>query len=117
MRNLTKRFGGVRALDAVSLDVQPGSIHAIVGPNGSGKTTLLNLISGFYPASAGSIRLDGVEVSGLGPTAIARLSVQRSFQTPKLLGELSVLENVRFGGDARERASGLDIALRLAHAR
>jgi ABC-type branched-subunit amino acid transport system ATPase component len=117
IRGLAKDFGGVRALDGVSLDVQPGSIHAIVGPNGSGKTTLLNMISGFYPASAGSILLDGAEVVGRGPTSIARLGVQRTFQTPKLLGELSLLENVRFGAYARERSSGLEIAFRLPRAR
>ncbi|MEJ8825354.1 branched-chain amino acid ABC transporter ATP-binding protein/permease [Variovorax humicola] len=117
IRGLAKEFGGVRALDGISLDVQPGSIHAIVGPNGSGKTTLLNMISGFYPASSGSIRLDGAEVVGRGPTSIARLGVQRTFQTPKLLGELSLLENVRFGAYARELSSGLEIAFRLPRAR
>lgn len=117
VENIVKQFGGVRALDSVSIEVSPGSIHAIVGPNGSGKTTLLNMISGFYPATAGSVKLDAHEVVGLGPTDIARLGVQRTFQTPKLLGELTLLENVRFGGYAHERASGLEIALRLPRAR
>ena len=117
VRGLSKHFGGVRALDGVALDVAPGSLRAIVGPNGSGKTTLLNMISGFYPATAGAIRLDHHETTERGPTAIARLGVQRTFQTPKLLGELSILENVRFGGYAREQSSGLDIALRLPAAR
>jgi ABC-type branched-subunit amino acid transport system ATPase component len=117
VRDLVKQFGGVRALDGVSLAVRPGSIHAIVGPNGSGKTTLLNMISGFYPATGGTIALGGAEVTGRGPTAIARMGVQRTFQTPKLLGELTVLENVRFGGYVREQASGLEIALRLPRAR
>jgi ABC-type branched-subunit amino acid transport system ATPase component/ABC-type branched-subunit amino acid transport system permease subunit len=117
VRNIAKEFGGVRALGGVSLSVRPGSIHAIVGPNGSGKTTLLNMISGFYPPTGGSIALDDTDVTGRGPTAIARRGVQRSFQTPKLLGELSVLENVRFGGYVREQASGLELALRLPRAR
>lgn len=117
VRDLVKQFGGVRALDGVSVDVQPGSIHAIVGPNGSGKTTLLNMISGFYPATSGSVKLDAHEAVGMAPTAIARLGIQRTFQTPKLLGELTLLENVRFGGYAREQASGLDVALRLPRAR
>jgi branched-chain amino acid transport system permease protein len=114
---VAKQFGGVRALDGVSIEIKPGSLHAIVGPNGSGKTTLLNLISGFYPASGGGIRIDASDVGALGPTAIARLGVARSFQTPKLLGELTLLENVRFGGYARERASGIALALRLPSAR
>lgn len=117
VRALTKQFGGVRALDGIDVDIQPGSIHAIVGPNGSGKTTLLNMISGFYPATSGSVTLDGGEAVGLGPTAIARLGVQRTFQTPKLLGELTLLENVRFGGYAREASTGLELALRLPRAR
>ena len=112
-----RRFGGVRALDGASLTVRPGTLHAIVGPNGSGKTTLLNVVSGFYGLSGGRIRLDGRDTAGLGPTAIARLAVMRTFQTPKLLGERTVLENVRFGAYARERASGLALALRLPAAR
>ena len=117
IQDVSKQFGGVRALDGVSLDIRPGSLHAIVGPNGSGKTTLLNLISGFYPLSGGAIRIDGREMTARGPTAIARAGVMRSFQTPKLLGELTVLENVRFGGYAREEASGLALALRTRAAR
>ncbi|VTU33634.1 Glutamine transport ATP-binding protein GlnQ [Variovorax sp. SRS16] len=117
VRDLVKQFEGVRALDGVSLDVRPGSIHVIVGPNGSGKTTLLNMISGFYPCTSGSIRLDGAEITGRGPTSIARMRVQRTFQTPKLLGELTLRENVRFGGYVREQSSGLELALRLPRAR
>ena len=115
--SVSKKFGGVRAVEDVSLDVPKGAILSVIGPNGAGKTSLLNMISGFYPASSGSIRLDGAEVVGRGPTSIARLGVQRTFQTPKLLGELSLLENVRFGAYARELSSGLEIAFRLPRAR
>jgi branched-chain amino acid transport system permease protein len=117
VREVTKTFGGVRALDGVSLEVKPGSIHAIVGPNGSGKTTLLNVISGFYPATGGSIVLGTTTLTGLSPTRVARMGLQRTFQTPKMLGDLTVLENTRFGGYARERATGLEIALSLPKAR
>jgi ABC-type branched-subunit amino acid transport system ATPase component/ABC-type branched-subunit amino acid transport system permease subunit len=117
VKDLVKQFGGVRALDGVNVSATPGSIHAIVGPNGSGKTTLLNMISAFYRATSGSIKLDGKEIVGRGSSEIARMGVQRTFQTPKLLGELSVLENVRFGGYARERSTGVEIALRLPRAR
>ncbi|WP_188609481.1 branched-chain amino acid ABC transporter ATP-binding protein/permease [Chelatococcus reniformis] len=115
--DVSKRFGGVKALDGVAMALPAGRIHAVVGPNGSGKTTLLNLISGFYPASSGSIRLGTTEIVGAAPSRIARLSVQRTFQTPKLLGDLSVIENTRFGGYAREAANGFELALRLPRAR
>lgn len=114
---LAKRFGGVAALDGVDIDVAAGSVHAIVGPNGSGKTTLLNMISGFYRPDTGSIKLGGIEVVGRSPARIARLSVGRTFQTPKLLPELSASENVMLGGYTAERASGLEVALKLPSAR
>ena len=96
---------------------QSAGIHAIVGPNGSGKTTLLNMISGFYRPTSGTIDLDEVRTHTRGPSAIARMGVQRTFQTPRLMGELSVLDNVRFGGYVRERATGVELALRLPRAR
>ncbi|MCC6000069.1 MAG: branched-chain amino acid ABC transporter ATP-binding protein/permease [Pararhodobacter sp.] len=114
---VSKNFGGLKALDGVSLRVDPGSIHVIVGPNGSGKTTLLNIISGFYPKSAGSIRMDGAELTGRSPVAIAGAGVQRTFQTPKLLGDLTLLQNTCFGAYTRERATGFEIALSLPRAR
>ena len=117
VRDIGKNFGGVRALDGISLSVKPGSIHAIVGPNGSGKTTLLNVISGFYPADGGSVVLGETVLTGLSPTRVARMGVQRTFQTPKLLADLTVLENTRFGGYAREQATGFEIALSLPRAR
>ena len=117
VQDVAKHFGGVKALDGVSIDIRPGTLHAIVGPNGSGKTTLLNMISGFYPLTSGTIRMDGRESTGMGSTEVARNGVMRSFQTPKLLGELTVLENVRFGGYAREQASGLALSLRTPAAR
>ncbi len=116
-RKVAKRFGGVAALDGVDLDVAAGSVHAIVGPNGSGKTTLLNMISGFYRPDAGSIELGGVEVVGRSPARIARLYVGRTFQTPKLLPELSAIENVMLGAYTAERATGAEVALRLPRAR
>src|SRR5690606_14588958 len=114
--NLRKQFGGLKALNDVTLNVEPGSIHVIVGPNGSGKTTLLNVVSGFYPANGGTIKLDGAELLGMAPEQIAKLGVQRTFQTPKLLGDLSVLENTCFGAYTREKTSGFEIALSLPQA-
>jgi ABC-type branched-subunit amino acid transport system ATPase component/ABC-type branched-subunit amino acid transport system permease subunit len=99
-----KRFGGVAALQGVSLDVEAGSVHALVGPNGSGKTTLLNLITGFYPFDDGRIEVDGIAVRDRSTDALARDGIRRSFQTPKLVPELSVLENVMLGTFASEKA-------------
>jgi ABC-type branched-subunit amino acid transport system ATPase component/ABC-type branched-subunit amino acid transport system permease subunit len=110
IEGLVKRFGGVTALDGVSVSVAAGTVHAIVGPNGSGKTTMLNIISGFFRPDAGSIRLDGAEVVGRAG-AIARLGVGRTFQTPKLLPELSATENVMLGAYAAERASAAEVAI------
>jgi ABC-type branched-subunit amino acid transport system ATPase component len=114
---LRKRFGGVIALDGCSLVAEAGRTHALVGPNGSGKTTTLNLISGFYPTDEGKVTLGDVDITGLAPNRIARMGVGRTFQTPKLLGDMSVLDNVMLGAYASERASALEIALNLPRAR
>jgi ABC-type branched-subunit amino acid transport system ATPase component/ABC-type branched-subunit amino acid transport system permease subunit len=110
---LSKRFGGVAALSDVSIAIRAGSVHAIVGPNGSGKTTLLNLVSGYYKADAGSALLDGNGLLGRSPVAISRRGIGRTFQTPKLLPDLTVIENAMLGGYAFERASLIEVALRL----
>ncbi len=94
-RGITRRFGGLIALDGVDLDVPRGIVQAVIGPNGSGKTTLLNAISGASHADSGSIKLDGAETFRLKPHRIARLGLARTFQTIRLFGELSVLENVK----------------------
>lgn len=112
-----KRFGGIAALTDVSLSLAPGSVHAIVGPNGSGKTTLLNLISGYYPLDGGRIAINGTEVGGLEAGRIARMGVRRTFQTPKLIADLSVLENVMLGAFSDEKRSLFEIGLSLPGAR
>jgi ABC-type branched-subunit amino acid transport system ATPase component len=115
--DLRRAFGGVVAVDGVTLSIPAGSVHAIVGPNGSGKTTLLNLISGYYRPDSGSVLLDGREITGLSPTSIALSAVGRTFQTPKLLPDLSVLENVMLGAYGRGRASIPELGLCLPRAR
>jgi branched-chain amino acid transport system ATP-binding protein len=94
---LTKRFGGVLALDAVSLSVAGGERRAIIGPNGAGKSTLFAVISGQERPTAGSVAIAGRATSGMPPEAIARLGVARTFQTSSLFTECSVLENVVLG--------------------
>ncbi len=98
LRGLTVTFGGVRALDAVDLDVQPGTIHALLGPNGSGKSTLLNALSGLLSAHVqGGIQFRGQSLRGLADYQIHRRGIARTFQTPRLFHTMSVLDNVLAG--------------------
>jgi branched-chain amino acid transport system ATP-binding protein len=108
-RGVTRRFGGLTALDAVDLDVDRGIVQAIIGPNGSGKTTLLNALSGASHADAGSIRIDGQEIFRLKPHRIARLGLARTFQTIRLFTDLSVLENVKVAAGCNIKTSLFDI--------
>ncbi|MEI7466304.1 MAG: branched-chain amino acid ABC transporter ATP-binding protein/permease [Burkholderiales bacterium] len=109
VQEVTQRFGGLVALDAVSLSVRRGSVHAVIGPNGSGKTTFLNVLSGAYTPQAGSVRLAGQEVLGSRPNVIARAGMSRTFQNIRLYKSLSVLENVMVGGACRARSGIFDI--------
>jgi branched-chain amino acid transport system permease protein len=104
-------FGGVQALDQVSLRVAPGTIHALIGPNGAGKTVLLNILCGYYRPGTGAVRLRGRDITGLAPDGIARRGVARTFQTTQLFGELSALENVMAGFPAQTRSRFVDSAL------
>jgi len=99
-RGLTIRFGGHVAVDQVSAAFHAGTLTAIVGPNGAGKTTYFNLISGQLPASAGTVLLDGAEITALGPAARAKLGVGRAFQLTNLFPNLTVHENVRLAVQA-----------------
>ena len=101
-RDLTIRFGGHVAVNAVSCAFAPGTLTAIVGPNGAGKTTYFNLISGQLKASAGSVRLGGRELTGLSASARTRAGLGRAFQLTNLFPNLSVLENVRLAVQATQ---------------
>lgn len=94
---VTKSFGGVRAVDGVSLAIEPGSISAIIGPNGAGKSTLFNLFGGVYAPDSGRILLDGKDVTGLPPHRANRLGIARTFQKIRLFKRLTVLHNVVIG--------------------
>jgi len=104
-RGVGKHFGGVVALDDVSLNLLPGEIHGLIGPNGSGKTTMLNLLSGYYRPDEGDVLLDGTKLSGHSVQQRARLGIARTFQKPRLLGTLTVLDNAMLGA-WRDVASG-----------
>ena len=107
IRGLTKRFGGVTAVNGLDMTIRRGDIHAMIGPNGSGKTTTLNIISGLYRADGGSIRFDGTEIVALPTHRIARCGIARTFQNIRLFGTLSVLENVMIGRHIRTRTGFL----------
>ena len=106
-KELTIRFGGHVAVNAVSCTFAPGTLTAIVGPNGAGKTTYFNLISGQLKASAGQVFLQGRELSGLSPSARTRVGLGRAFQLTNLFPHLSVLENVRLAVQAAQSGAHL----------
>lgn len=97
VEGLTCRFGGLTALDQVSLSVNDGEIFGLIGPNGAGKTTLFNALSGVTPPTAGELRLAGRRLAGLEPHGINRLGIARTFQNLRLFESLSVRENVLVG--------------------
>ncbi len=94
VKNVSKRFGGLKALDNVNLSVKENSVHAIIGPNGAGKSTLLNCFVGKLIPDTGSVTFDGHSLLGVTPFRINQLGVSRVFQTPEIFAELTVLENV-----------------------
>jgi branched-chain amino acid transport system ATP-binding protein len=95
VRNISKRFGGVAAVDDVSFDLPAGQLLALIGPNGAGKSTCFNMVNGQLRADAGSILLGGHELVGMPPPAIWRLGVGRTFQTVATFGSMTVVENVQ----------------------
>ncbi len=103
LSQVTRRFGGVVAVDGVSATVARGEIRALIGPNGSGKTTLLNLVSGLYPLDQGEIVLGGERIDRLPCHAIAARGVGRTFQVPKVFRSLTVRENLLAAGFADHR--------------
>lgn len=98
IENVSKRFGGLLALDKVTLSVKEGEIFGIIGPNGAGKTTLFNVINGVYPPTAGRVKFRGEDVTGLQPYDMSKRGIARTYQVVRPLGELTVRENVTIGG-------------------
>ncbi|MDT3687892.1 MAG: ABC transporter ATP-binding protein [Pseudorhodoplanes sp.] len=104
VRDLNKRYGGIRAIDGVSLDVSEGEIVALIGPNGAGKTTLFAAIAGFVRPDAGSVRLAGNDITGLPPHVICARGLVRTFQIVQPFGALSVRENIAVGAHLHRAA-------------
>ncbi|UBV44239.1 ABC transporter ATP-binding protein (plasmid) [Deinococcus taeanensis] len=103
-RNMTRRFGGLVAVNDVSFDVYEGEIFGLIGPNGAGKTTLFNLMTGLTPPSSGTLTYRGQRVTGLQPHRVAALGLSRTFQNIRLFRGLSALENVQIAQHARTHA-------------
>jgi branched-chain amino acid transport system ATP-binding protein len=101
VENVTKRFGGIVALDGVSFTAEPGEIVGLIGPNGAGKTTAFNVITRLYTPDEGDVRFDGESLLGTSPSAVIRQGIARTFQNVELFRGMSVLDNVRVGAHAR----------------
>lgn len=97
IKKVTKRFGGLIALNEFELDVQPGEILGLIGPNGSGKTTTFNVITGFLKPDSGKVIFGGKDITGLQPYAIAKMGVIRTFQLANLFFDLTALDNILIG--------------------
>ena len=97
VEGVAKHFGGVRAVDDVSMDVRKGEILSVIGPNGAGKTTLLNCISGVFHPEGGRIRLEGADIGGLSPSRVAARGVARTFQNIALFRGMTVVDNLMLG--------------------
>ena len=117
LRDIVLSFGNVRAIDGVSLDVKPGKIHGLIGPNGSGKTTTLNVISGYYSPSQGTLMLGSEPLPAGMPHLRASRGISRTFQTPRIVGEILVLENVMIGGATKGHANFLQALLAMPQER
>lgn len=117
IRNATRMFGGLAALENVSFDVPTGAICGLIGPNGAGKTTLINAISGLVPLSGGDILFEGRTINGLAPHRIAERGIGRTFQNIRLFSELTVLENVMMGHHLKQRGTLLGTLLHLPRSR
>src|SRR3990167_10237205 len=108
--SLSKKFGGLNAVEDLSFDIRPGAVYSIIGPNGAGKTTLLNLLTGIYQPSAGRIVFEGHDLTGRAPYEYANHGIARTFQNLQVFFNMSALENVMVGRYLHERC-GLASAL------
>jgi branched-chain amino acid transport system ATP-binding protein len=104
LRGLTRRFGGLTAVDAIDLDLARGELISIIGPNGAGKTTLFNLVTGLDLPDAGTVSFEGQDITGLSPERLAAEGIARTFQLGRVFGNLSVMDNVLIGAHTRLRA-------------
>jgi branched-chain amino acid transport system ATP-binding protein len=116
-RGLTKRFGGLVALNRLDLEVREQSIHSIIGPNGAGKTTYFNCVTGFYRQEEGEMAFQGMAIDGLSPDRIARLGIARTYQNIRLFANMTGLENILVGMHTHLQSSWLGAVLNTAYTR
>ena len=112
LENLTKRFGGLTAVDSVSCEIPDRGVTAIIGPNGAGKTTLFNMISGFHVPSSGRVTFDNRDITGTSPESVAALGIIRTFQLVQLFPDLPAIENVKVGRHLRTKGGVLSAIFR-----
>jgi branched-chain amino acid transport system ATP-binding protein len=113
LKGITMVFGGLTALEDVSVSLKKGAITGIIGPNGAGKTTLFNIISGIYLQTSGEVRFEDKNISGFMPERLAALGLVRTFQNVELFGEMTVLENVLVGLHTKSSSGFVSCALKL----
>jgi branched-chain amino acid transport system ATP-binding protein len=112
LTDVSKHYGGIKAVDQVSFTVQPNEVVGLIGPNGSGKTTLMDLISGHTPLTSGKIMFNGVDITHFNATMIARSGIRRTFQTTSLFKDCTVLENVFISSHLEDKRSLFNIKSR-----
>ena len=112
VQNISRSYGGLKAVDSVSFQARAGEVTAVIGPNGAGKTTLLNLISGVVPSNQGSVSIGGKDVTGATPAEMARAGLARTFQTPQLFEGMTVQDTVMVGAHRFVSAGLLSTLLR-----
>lgn len=117
MKGLTKRFGGLVAVNDLDLEIERGEIRGLIGPNGAGKTTVFNLVTGVLQPTSGTIRLDGKALEGKRPDQIARAGIARTFQNIRLFAAMTGRENVMVGADAHHKTGVLEAILRTSRCR
>jgi branched-chain amino acid transport system permease protein len=116
-RGMVMQFGGLKALDDVSLQIVKGTVHGLIGPNGSGKSTMMNVLTGIYKPTSGEIEFNGKLISGLTPASIAGEGIARTFQNVQLFGEMTAIENVLVGLHHTYRHSLLDVVFQTPRCR
>ena len=109
LKNVTRRFGGLVAVNNLSMEVEKGKITGFIGPNGSGKSTTINLISGVLPLSAGSIEFEGQRIDGKAPHSIAKMGIARTYQQIRVFENMTVLENVQVARNSKYTSNMFDV--------
>src|SRR5438874_6146126 len=117
LTDLTKRFGGLVAVDNVSLNIKRGEVFALIGPNGAGKTTLFNNVTGLFQPTSGRVVFDGRDITGFKPHQVARWGIARTFQNIRLFDYMTCLDNVRVGRHVRMKATVFDSLFKLPRER